>query len=381
MAQLKTILGQPSWPLASHQVQAYVTQTGGQLGPVTFRIGGRSISPLSVAPWATEPRTPGLPPILQVLRGDFFCLPFGGNTTPYRGEQHPVHGETANARWRHVATTHEQERHSLHLRLQTKIRPGQVDKRITLVDGQAGIYQRHTITGMTGPMNLGHHAMVKYPDQEGCGVLSTSRFLYGQVFPAVFESPANKGYSALLPGARFATLREVPLATGHMTDLSRYPARRGFEDLAILVADTTLPLAWSAVTFPGERYVWFSLKNPRVLPQTVLWFSNGGRYYHPWNGRHTNVLGVEEGCSYFHLGLAEAARRNPLSAGGSPTVTKLHPGKPLDISYFMGVVAIPPRFDRVADISLAQNHVVLRAASGKKAQMAIDPELLAGLSV
>jgi hypothetical protein len=47
---------------------------------------------------------PGIPAILQVLRGDFFCLPFGGNTRSFRGENHPPHGETANARWTCVAS-------------------------------------------------------------------------------------------------------------------------------------------------------------------------------------------------------------------------------------------------------------------------------------
>ena len=32
----KTILGQPSWRVASKNVEAYVTEIGGQLAPVTF---------------------------------------------------------------------------------------------------------------------------------------------------------------------------------------------------------------------------------------------------------------------------------------------------------------------------------------------------------
>jgi cobalt/nickel transport system permease protein len=38
--------------------------------------------------------------VLRVLRGDFFCLPFGGNATAWHGEKHPLHGETANREWR-----------------------------------------------------------------------------------------------------------------------------------------------------------------------------------------------------------------------------------------------------------------------------------------
>src|SRR5689334_9331989 len=94
----RVVYGQPSWRLASTEVEAYVTELGGQLGPVTFDRKGRKLQPYSVAPWAEERLAPGTPPIIQALRGDFFCLPFGGNSTPWRGEKHPVHGETSNAR-------------------------------------------------------------------------------------------------------------------------------------------------------------------------------------------------------------------------------------------------------------------------------------------
>src|SRR6516162_10163551 len=95
----KMICGQASWRLASDEVEAFVTETGGHLGPVTFMRRGRKIRPYSVAPWAEEKHSPPLRPIIKVLRGDFFCLPFGGNGSPFGREQHPVHGETANARW------------------------------------------------------------------------------------------------------------------------------------------------------------------------------------------------------------------------------------------------------------------------------------------
>src|SRR3954470_22206814 len=92
-------LGQLCDPLASDCVQGWVTQTGGHLGPVRFRLGERWIEPFSVAPWHDEQIGPEHPPIMQVLRGDFFCLPFGGNSSSFQGEVHPVHGETANALW------------------------------------------------------------------------------------------------------------------------------------------------------------------------------------------------------------------------------------------------------------------------------------------
>jgi hypothetical protein len=103
--------------------------------------------------------------------------------------------------------------------------------------------------------------------------------------------------------------RAVPCIDGSVTDLCRYPARRRFEDVAILCADPTLDLAWSAVTLPEARYAWFALRDPRQLASTLLWFSNGGRDFAPWNGRHINVLDIEDVTAFFHVGSAPPVAR------------------------------------------------------------------------
>jgi len=376
----RIVSGQPSWRLTSTGVEAFVTEMGGHLGPITFDRKGRKLQPYSVAPWAEERSEPSLPLIIKALRGDFFCLPFGGNATPFGREKHPVHGETANARWQFRSLETSEGRSCLHLSLQTKVRPGRVDKRIWLVDGQNTVYSQHVVSGMSGPMNLGHHAMLKFPDAPGSGLVSTSRFVYGQVFPQAFELPENRGYSWLKPGAEFKSLEKVLALNGETADLTRYPARRGFEDLVMLVSDPDVPFAWTAVAFPKERYVWFALKDPRILRETVFWLSNGGRHYPPWNSRHINVMGLEEVTSYFHSGLAESARTNPISKKGFPTCLVLNARKPLAIPYIMGVARIPAGFDRVASIRASQgNHaIVLESASGRQAKSAVDLDFLQG---
>jgi len=374
----RLVSGQASWRLASSEVEAFVTELGGHLGPVTFERRGRKIQPYSVAPWTEDEFDPPLRPIIQVLRGDFFCLPFGGNDKSFHGEKHPVHGETANARWRFESLDRRKDRAWLHLSLRTKIRRGRVDKRIYLIEGQNNIYCQHVVTGMSGPMNLGHHAMLKFPDDPGSGLLSTSRFLDGQVLPQPFESAERGGYYSLKPRAEFASLEAVPRLNGDKADLSRYPARRGFEDLVMLVSDDKAPFAWTAVSFPKQRFVWFALKDPRVLRETVFWISNGGRHYPPWNGRHVNVMGLEEVTSFFHLGLAESARRSPISARGFPTCLHLTPKRPLVVAYIMGVARIPAGFDRVVSIQAVPGNkaIVLRTASGKRAEAPVRLDFL-----
>lgn len=375
------IQGQPSWRIASSRVEAFLTEKGGHLGPVSFQLRrGKQIAPYSVAPWAGEKLPPSTPTVIRALRGDFFCLPFGGNGTTFHGEQHPVHGETANARWRCESLERAGTVTSLHARLKTRVRNGQVDKKIILVDEETAIYSEHVISGMKGPMPLGHHAMLRFPDEPESGRISTSPFLHGEVFPGRFEEPAEGGYSILEAGATFSSLKRVLMITGETADLTRYPARRGFEDLVMLVSDPGLPFAWTAVTFPDQRFVWFALKDPRVLAGTILWMSNGGRHYPPWNGRHTGVLGLEEVTAYFHYGLAESARANPFSRLGYPTSLRLHETEPLVVRYIMGVAAIPPGFDRVVSVEPVRNGhgIELRSSRGKRVRAAVNVDFLSG---
>ena len=375
---LHTVHGQPSWSFRSSHVHANLTRLGGQLAPVAFRLDHRLVSPFSVAPWAEEKLAPETPALLRALRGDFFCAPFGGNGTPWRGERHPPHGETANAIWRLKAFARSIDRLMVQWHLPTTVRAGQVDKFITLVEGHAALYQRHVISGARGPMSVGHHAMLKFPDPPGSGVISTSRFIHAQVLPDWFERPENRGYQALQPGAVFRSLDRVPLLTGEMADLTLFPARRGYDDLVMLTADPKLPFAWNAVTFPRERHVYFALRDPRALRHTILWISNGGRHYAPWNGRHTSVMGIEDTTSYFHHGLAESAKPNSLSRRGLPTTVILSPIKPTAIHYIIGVAAIPMGFDRVKQIEQIADGVALIAANGKRARCALDVKFLQG---
>lgn len=366
----RVVLGQKSWRLATNQVEAFVTCTGGHLGPVTFHTEAGPVQPFAVAPWHDEKLPAGSPGVLRPLRGDFFCMPFGGSTSTWRGEQHPPHGEVAEKTWR--LRPGESGGDRLVAELSTKIRTGRVVKRISLRPGETNLYIRHELHGLRGPMCLGHHAMLQFPAAEGAGRIAVGPWRFGQTAPQLLEDPAQGGYAALKVGAVFRDLQRVPLANGGTTDLTRYPARSGFEDLVMVSAKAGAALGWTAVTFPAQRYVWFGLKDPRVLASTVLWHSNGGRHYAPWSGRHRGVLGLEEVTAYFHYGLAASVRPNPVSRRGIPTAIRLDPRRPLVVPYIMGVAAIPRGFDTVRRVDFRGDHVMLHAASGKTVRHPVD---------
>jgi len=373
--KMRVVAGRKSWRLAASAVEAFVTRTGGHVAPVTFNVGGKKIQPFHIAPWWNEKVDPKLPNILKVLRGDFFCMPFGSFTEPYKGEQYQLHGETANRDWTLEMLETEGGMTALHCSMKAKARPARVDKLMTVIDRDPAVYCRHVISGAKGPMTMGHHPTLKLRSP---GVMSFSRFVFGQVYVKPVENPEQGGYSTLRPGAVFDRLEKVPLLDGGMTDVSRYPARRGFEDIVLLANDRTLPFAWSAVTFPKERAVWFALKDPRVLPSTMLWMSNGGRHYAPWSGRNVDVLGVEEINGYFFEGLAPSARKNGLNKRGVPTTVMLSPKAPTVVNYVMAMAAVPAGFDKVARMEpmAGGQFLELIAASGKRAKVSVDASFL-----
>lgn len=358
---LTTIFGQPSWHLKSDATELWLTRLGGQAGPVRFDVGGKWVEPMSVAPWGEEADVDA-PAIVRVLRGDFFCMPFGDNSTPFNGERHPVHGETANEPWTLEASGDEGGERFVRVGMRTTVRPARVTKTIALRRGHTCVYNRHVIAEASGPMEFGHHAMVKFRSP---GLIATSPFVHGQVLPQPVEDPAAGGYQALKIGAMFDRLDQVALANGGVTDLSRYPAREGFEDLAQIFADPALEFGWTTVSFPQEGYLWFGLKDPRVLTSTLMWISNGGRHYAPWSGRHRGVMGLEETTSYFHCGLAASVAENEASRRGLRTFVELDPQRPLVVNYIFGVVGTPAGFGAVDRVERVDGGAVFH--SGERA--------------
>lgn len=369
---LQTIEGAPSWTFGSDSVEASLTQNGGHLAPVRFRIGRKIIQPFAIAPWAADPIPPDDQNVLRTLRGDFFCAPFGGNETPWRGTHYPAHGETAVNEWTFSGQKILPDGIEFSTALALRATQGEVTKRITLRHHETNIYCRHELRGISGPLCLGHHAMLAFPDEAGAARIQLSPWHHGRVCPEPFESPGKGGYFSLKTGAPFRRLDRVPLATGGFADLSTYPAREGFEDLVMVSSrqassssSDANDIAWASVTFPNAGYLWFSLKSPRTLASTILWHSNGGRHYPPWSGRHRRVLGVEDVTAYFHFGQAQSARSNPLSRSGVPTVLRLRKNHMTPVNYIMGVAAIPKGFDRVQTLrAVGGNRIRIRSASG-----------------
>lgn len=379
--ETRSMNSQPAFILSSPQVELAVTETGGHMAPVTFfRDSKHPIQPYYISPWQDEKPQSVPAPVLVSLRGDFFCMPFGGNAEAVQGELHPPHGEIAGAKWQHVSTTKKGTITTLTLRATTQIRPGVVTKELSLVDNQNVIYSRHTIEGFAGNVPLGHHATLAMPNKEGSVHLASSPILFGMTYPGIFSDPEKAEYQALLPGEKWTSLTDVPVAWKNQpnADLSRLPARKGFADLIQLVnqlSESPDTPAWTTATFPDEHYLWFSLKDPSVLRTTVFWIENHGRHGHPWNGRN-NCLGLEDVTAHFADGLAASMKDNVLTAAGIPTTVALSPDKPTSINYIQGVVRIPEGFEMVRTLKFGPEEVTFFSTTGQQVSIPIHHTFL-----
>ena len=366
------IFGRESFLLEASSVKLAVTRVGGMLGPVTFfPHDAEPICPYAIAPWAEEFLPPETPPMIATLRGDWFCSAFGENAEPHAGRHLPPHGETANLQWSEIGRGRSESGCHMRLAVDLPEQGAYCEATTSLLNGHSVVYQRHVITGLTGPINPGHHATLAFPDKEGAGRLSFSRFVGAWTYIEPTERPENRGYSWLKPNIRISDMHRVACIDGSTTDLCTYPARRGYEDIAMICADPTLPLAWSAVTFPDQGFVWFALRDPKQLASTLLWFSNGGRHFEPWNGRHVNVLGVEDVTAFFHVGIAASCRSNQLNSFGIPTFLEPDAQGRLAINYIQGVARIPAGFDCVASLEQRPDlhTITLIANSGARANV------------
>jgi hypothetical protein len=337
---MQSVHGEPSHHLTTAELDLDVTERGGHLAPVVFHLPGRDVSPYSLSPW--EPADyPELPPLLSVLRGDFFCLPFGGQLDG------PPHGETANRKWTRLGSN---ER-SLRFGIETSDIGATVVKTVATQEGQHAIYFTYEVSNLEGDFNYGNHPILDLSAlPEGGGRVSISPFRWASVFPGPFSNPADGESQALAESATFSDLREVPLTIGGTTDLTRYPQRLGNDDLVMMVNCSSTPeqpFAWSAVVFDG--YLWFALKDPADFPATMFWMSNGGRSAAPWNDRHVGRIGIEEVCSYFSNGV-DLSRRAPLGAEEIPTTRRFQADETLTLKIIHGVALVPADFSVIRKI-------------------------------
>jgi hypothetical protein len=377
----ETVASQPCWVVENGTVRIAIAKLGAQMAPVTFYLGSdRTIEPYYISPWQGE----GLkldPPVLVPLRGDFFCMPFGSNPAPYRGMTFVPHGEPAGSPWSLIGSDKNGDVTTLILGLRTKVPEGKITKTIHLIEGQNVIYSQERLEGYATRITIGHHAIMVVPEREGSLRIATSQFRFGMTSPTLFSNPVNKEYQSFEIGKRFDSLTQVPLLFkgSEPADCTSFPARTGFADLLAVFSEPAEKLsrqaAWTTATNQDGGYLWFSFRDPRVLPMTVFWIENHGRHGVPWNGRN-RCLGLEDICGYLNEGMPLSAEPNQVNAQGIPTAVELDPSHPTFVNYIQGVAKVPADFRMVKDVEFGEGEVTFVSVTGKKVTVPVNLEFL-----
>ncbi|WP_442582449.1 hypothetical protein ACSBOB_11090 [Mesorhizobium sp. ASY16-5R] len=341
--------------IATDGIMVAFNREGGIIDDLVIEAaGGPTLRPLHKAPWVRDGEAlPGhVAPVERRLAGDFFCAPFGVATT-----EAAIHGWAANGDWDSQGmTTAVNGSVTAAYRLRQPIDGASLTKRITLHPGHPVVYQEHVFEGGSGRLPVAHHAMLHVP---GGAQLSFSPKIGGGTPAAALESDPAKGRSILAYPQQFETLSSVRRADGRTVDASFYPFDSAHEDLMMMSEAPGTRIGWSAALAAKDGFLFFAVKDAMLLPQTILWMSNGGRDYAPWNGRHRAVIGIEEGAADLGINLAQ-----PGKPAEPPSGLSLSPGATTSIRYAFGAIAAPLGWTRVVDIAVDAGKITLADASG-----------------
>jgi len=300
----------------------------GHIADLGIDAGDRVLRPLHRAPWIGEADLPvEIAPGLERLSGDFLCAPFSRSDI----EEAPPHGWPANSPWTVVASSEIPNGWRATLRLVKPVLGAVIEKTLILRDNHPFLYQEHRLIGGSGELPVAHHAM-SVMARGGELAFSPKRFAETPADP-LEPDPARGRYRLTYP-AHVQDIRHFPTRDGGVADLTTYPADEHCEDFVTLVEEPGNVLGWTALQRQAEGDLVLVMKNPVDLPVTMLWYSNGGRDYAPWNGRHLGVLGIEDGRTA--VGHLQSLGDNTLKAAGVPTSFSLTPDSAISFRHVLG---------------------------------------------
>lgn len=336
-----TKLGQARSLVWQHGVVS-VESLGGMLGPTLFVLpNGRQVAPFQVAPWADEPGGEALPAILRRLRGEWPCVPFGvdadrqadgnwpGSTAAGNIDPLP-HGFSSNNDWQFATAADGSIALTIAYPDSHPIRG--LSRRVTPDPDAAALDFELTIDVRADcRLPIGLHPSFRLPTTPGAMRIEVGAEVTGMTFPVAVDET-----SIFAQGALLSPWHDVPLKDGSRLDVSRVPLAQATEELVQLLDMPGAASLWNSAEGYRVRMTW----NPEHYPSALLWFSNRGRQFAPWNGRHL-ALGLEPICSAFDLGPQISGADNPISRRGTPTVRQFRAGERFVTRYRIAVEAMP----------------------------------------
>jgi hypothetical protein len=368
--------GKPSYTMKNDSVEVNISVQCGMF-TASYTSDNQTIFPYFISPWWNEAPFLDQDPIMQTLRGDYFCFPFGADVTPFPGVQYQIHGRTANNCWDFLGIQEGENGKEMRLSMDLVPEKGSVEKVINIKNDQPIVYTNHIIKGFSGNAPLGNHPNIQCSETSGTAIIDMTPPLTGFTAPNPIDVPENMGYSLLKPGIEINDRSKVPTVYGDTVDLTRYPLPRGYEDVAIFISDPANDFAFSSITETEKGFLYFHLKDPKILAETLFWMPNSGRYTPPMNGRVFGNIGLEEVTGNFFYGRTESVQKNPISDKGYKTYLEFSEDKDTQAKLISGTIPIEKSFRGVKDIVQKNaNEITILGKGGEKIDLPCSLDFL-----
>ncbi|ETX10124.1 hypothetical protein MUS1_04385 [Marinomonas ushuaiensis DSM 15871] len=311
-------------------VSGKVSLLGAMVGPVQFRFSNdKVIQPFSIAPWANkeESKNDKLPPILKNLGGEWPCVPFG--TPGTRRDLPPewlrniesvesvneafMHGFSSNHEWQDISKSSQEAELSIEYPLKHPVKG--LNRKISVTDNNQLEFELLVETEQPVELPIGLHGTFKLPNKPGKAKLMIDSFKGAYTYPVTVEP----GISILKPNQKIEDLEQVLRLDGRVENMTTLPLESVTEELILL------DLSEGRIRLQNydEGYEVVFEWNIEQFPSCLLWYSNKGRDYYPWNKRF-QAMGIEPIASAFDLGVVHSRNASsPLREVGIKTGFRL----------------------------------------------------------
>lgn len=309
---------------ADGQLRADLLLQGGFCHWLTYTPNGAE--PMAIfhqAPWlARTDACQGLPPLMSSLAGEWVGVPFGhGAQDDGVFFADAPHGLPANRPWQLQEKSADSA--VLSFTFPDDYPLESLWRTVTLHDNGAIAFSLTLVPRRDCQLPVGLHPVFPMGGEYGPLEIELSSDIGGIVYPRQVEPHISR----LTPLAEFSSLRAVPCLDGGALDLTRLPLSFASEEIVQLLP----PVNQVSLRWPQRRLRATLHWDNELLPGCLLWISNGGRQYAPWNGQNF-CLGVEPINSAWDLGPGAQAD-NPLRRRGYATALALRAGQSLTCRY------------------------------------------------
>ena len=332
--------------IKNEQATVDVQALGGGIRDAVFHLtNGESVSPLYRPPWrgSSDARMQELPKLLRELSAEWACVPFGmaGVRSDLPTDWQPAsdaadwdqdpHGYGSNHDWHFSQMSESALKAEIEYPVESPV--DRLVRNLWLDPNQPTIHIALTIY-VSRPVKLpvGLHPVIDVADfaPESCA-LDIPKAAKAWTFPTDVEPERTR----FAPDQRAADPSNL-LTTEGAADISKVPFPTETEDLVLL---THLDGSVGFVA-PDKGYRVDIDWDRVILPNCLLWISNGGRKGFPWNGTN-RAIGIEPVAAAFDLGPSYATSVDtPLSVQGISTAVAVTPEKPVSIDYRIDVSAV-----------------------------------------